>query len=165
MKRLTTNPSSSITHILWFFLLLITSCDSTRVFEGYKDFESKTWLAQEIISFNFVISESNQSYNLYYNIRNTLSYPYYNLYIVYELVDAGGKVLEKKMLEGNLMHPQTGEPLGSSAGGGVFDTQFPILTSYQFTKIGTYQIRLRQYMRMDKLPEIVAVGLRVEKTE
>ncbi len=165
MKQKTSNKALQTRYFLLFFIVLMNACDGARVFEGYKDLENKKWSARETVSFSFPISDTQQPYNLYYNIRNTLSYPYYNLYITYELLDAGGKVLETKMLDSNLMHPQTGEPMGSGAGGDLFDTQFPLLTRYQFAKIGTYQIRLRQYMRMDELPEIVAVGVRVEKSE
>jgi gliding motility-associated lipoprotein GldH len=36
------------------------------------------------------------------------------------------------------------------------------MKDYQFAKPGTYKVKLEQYMRMDTLPGIVAVGLRVE---
>ncbi len=147
--------------ILFFFFLF--SCDSARVFEQYKEFENRKWSAKNVVTFNFTIQDINQSYNIYYNVRNTLAYPYYNIYNTYELADQTGKIIESKMVENNLMHPQTGEPLGNAASGDLFDNQFPLLENYKFTKIGDYQLRIRQYMRMEELPEIVAVGIRVEK--
>ena len=35
---------------------------------------------------------------------------------------------------------------------------------YQFNNPGLYQFRIKQYMRMDSLPEIMSVGLRVERS-
>lgn len=150
-------------HLSTALLFFLFSCDNARVFEEYKNFENKKWSAREVVTFNFTIQDTNQSYRIYYNIRNMLTYPYYNIYSKYELADQTGKILESKMIENNLMHPQTGEPLGTAASGDLFDNQFPLLENYKFAKIGNYQLRLRQYMRMDELPEIVAVGIRVEK--
>jgi hypothetical protein len=39
------------------------------------------------------------------------------------------------------------------------------LPNYQFLKTGQYEIRIRQYIRLEELPEILAVGIRVEKAE
>jgi len=144
-------------------LLLFSACDDARVFEEYKNFENKKWSAKEVVTFSFTIQDINQPYTIYFNIRNTLSYPNYNIYNTYELADQTGKIVESKMVENNLMHPQTGEPLGAAASGDIFDNQFVLLENYKFAKAGSYQLRLRQYMRMDELPEIVAVGIRVEK--
>ncbi|MCU0392632.1 MAG: gliding motility lipoprotein GldH [Thermoflexibacter sp.] len=147
-----------------FLLIWLSSCDSTRLFEEYKDLPERKWRSAEAITFNFQITDTVQSYNLYYNIRNTLSYPYYNLYITYELLDGADKVIAQKMLQNNLMHPQTGEPYGDGIGD-LFDHRFVLLSDYKFSQSGSYKLRLRQYMRMNELPEIVAVGMRIEKAK
>lgn len=137
------------------------ACDSQRVFESYRDLRERKWADSQAISFEFTIPEAQTPYHLYYNIRNTLSYPYYNLYVVYELKDSTGKIISEKMIENNLMHPKTGEPYGKGIGD-LFDHRFPLLTNYRFPKSGKYTLYLRQYMRMKELPEIVAVGCRIE---
>jgi gliding motility-associated lipoprotein GldH len=151
----------------FFTLFFIVSfafyaCDSQRVFEGYYDLPEKKWVNSQVIHFDFEIQDTQAPYNLYCNIRNTLSYPYYNLYIVYELKDSTNKVLVEKMIENNLMHPKTGEPFGKGIGD-LFDHRFLLLSKYKFVQRGKYRLSLRQYMRMQELPEIVAVGCRVEK--
>lgn len=159
------NTKKQIVTFIYFSCLLIPfyACDSSRVFEEYKNFNNKKWAAKEVISFSFTIQDIQQPYTVYYNVRNTITYPYYNIYNTYELADQTGKIVESRMIENNLMHPQTGEPLGKAASGDLFDNQFPLLENYKFAKAGSYQLRLRQYMRMEELPEIVAVGIRVEK--
>lgn len=142
--------------------LFFYACDSQRIFEGYQDLPKRKWSDKEVVSFEFSVPEAQTPYHLYYNIRNTLSYPYYNLYIVYELKDSTGKVIAEKMIENNLMHPKTGEPFGKGIGD-LFDHRFPLLTNYRFPYSGKYTLHLRQYMRMKELPEIVAVGCRVER--
>ena len=140
------------------------ACDNLRVFEAFHDFPNKKWSAKESANFTFEIPNASVNYNLYYSIRNTLSYPYYNLYIRYELLDPEGKIIKNEMIDNNLMHPQTGEPLGSGSGD-LFDNQFSIASNYQFPKVGKYEIRIYQYMRLEELPEVLAVGVRVEKIE
>ncbi len=156
---------AGLSNLFLLLFLFLFACDSSRIFEGYKDFNNQKWSARETVSFSFEVQEINTPYTIYYQVRNMLSYPYYNIYVTYELTDADGKVITSKMIESNLMHPQTGEPLGKSAGSDVFDNRFPLLENYRFAQAGTYQIRLRQYMRMDELPDILAVGIRVEKSE
>ncbi len=151
----------------FFALFFIVSfafyaCDSQRVFEGYQDLPERKWVDSQVIHFDFEIQDIQVPYNVYYNIRNTLSYPYYNLYIVYELKDSASKVLAGKMIENNLMHPKTGKPFGKGIGD-LFDHRFPLLSKYKFAQRGKYRLSLRQYMRMQELPEIIAVGCRVEK--
>jgi gliding motility-associated lipoprotein GldH len=148
--------------LLFINSLLFYACDSQRVFEGYQDLPNRKWADKQTVSFEFNVQDAQTPYHLYYNIRNTLSYPYYNLYIVYELKDSTGKVIAEKMIENNLMHPKTGEPYGKGIGD-LFDHRFPLLTNYRFPQSGKYTLSLRQYMRMQELPEIVAVGCRVEK--
>ena len=61
-----------------------------------------------------------------------------------------------------LMDAKTGRPLGSGIGD-IYDHQFELLHDLKFNAAGTYKIILKQYMRKDPLPGILAVGIRVEK--
>jgi len=101
-------------------------------------------------------------YNIYYNLRNSLSYPYYNLYLTRYLTDEKGTQIESRLDEILLMDPKTGEPRGEGLGD-LFDHKVLIKNNYRFPKPGTYTIRIKQYMRQDPLPEILSVGIAVEK--
>ena len=62
------------------------------------------------------------------------------------------------------MHSKTGKPYGDGLGD-IFSHQLPLpaLSNVRFLKRGKYTFKLRHYMRRDLLPEIVSMGLRIEK--
>jgi gliding motility-associated lipoprotein GldH len=150
-----------LTYVFAMVLLLI-ACDSSRVYELNNEFENRIWIADSTQNFAFNITDSTSAYNLYYNLRNSASYPFRNIYVRYSLKDSSGNVLQTDLVNGQLFESISGKPLGEGLGD-VFDHQFSILEEYSFPGTGLYTIELNQYMRRDTLPEILAVGVRVEK--
>lgn len=142
---------------------LVVSCDSERMYEKNFDFDSRFWLPSEQPDFEFVIRDSIETYNLYCNIRNSVSYPYSRLFINAYLQDSAGGVLQKKLTEVLLFDPQTGKPFGESGIGDIYDQRVPVLTDFIFPYQGKYKMKFEHYMRVDSLQGILAVGLRVEK--
>lgn len=149
----------------WFLLAvtLLIACDQQRVYEENAELENGYWLADSAKRFTFSIEDTTSQYNVYYNIRNTISYPFQNIYIDYVLADSAGRQIEGDLINQNLFHPRTGEPFGSGLGD-VFDHQFLLLSDYEFPVQGAYTVSIRQYMRRDTLKDILSVGLRVENT-
>ena len=106
-----------------------------------------------------------EKYNLFMNLRNSLDYPYARIFVNYDLLKQDSTELNKKMVAEYLFDQKTGKPFGKSGIGDIYDHQFPILKNYSFKQVGVYKIRLNQFMRMDTIPGILAVGLRVERAE
>lgn len=161
MKNLLNKP---LRVVLCLALLSLFACDKNRVYEENKDIEESVWKIESEPAFDFEITDNTKPYNVKINIRNMASYPYYNIYVTYYLLDAEGKELTTAMKEFTLMDPKTGEPQGSGMGD-IFDNQFDLLTNYKFPKNGKYTVRYKQYMRQDPLPAIMSLGLRVETAE
>lgn len=149
----------------FFFLLLLFGCDSNRVFERYEEFKDKAWKIQEPAEFEFTISDVSKKYNVLYNVRNSLDYPYARLFIEYTLTDSTGAELSKKLLSNYLFDQKTGRPLGRSGLGDVYDHQFLLLQNQSFPNAGVYHMRLEQFNRLDTLTGILAIGVRVETAE
>ncbi len=150
----------SITAILLFLI----GCDSRRVFEDNYEFRERAWKIAEPVQFEFQIADTSKKYNLLMNIRNSLDYPYARIFVNYDLLQQDSS-LSKKMIAEYLFDQKTGEPFGTSSIGDIYDHQFPVLKNYSFDKTGLYKIKLNQFMRMDTIPGILAVGIRVEKVE
>lgn len=149
--------------ILFFlFALLIWSCDSDRLYEKNHDFEDRAWLSSDKPAFEFAVSDTLKSYNLYCNIRNSVDYPYSRIFINYSLQDSSGTSISRNLISAFLFEEKTGKPLGSSGLGDVYDQQVPILKNYQFKTSGTYSMKFGQFMRTDTLSGILAVGFRLE---
>ncbi len=139
---------------------LLAACGKEATFEGYKNLPNKTWRIDSTVVFAFNIAEHRKLYDLYYNVRNTISYPYYNLYTQVELVDASGKVLWNKLLDTNLLDAKTGKPYGTGIGD-MYDHEILLLKQYQFATQGLYTLKFKHQMRNDTLPDVMAVGVKV----
>lgn len=144
-----------------FFLFLMTSCDSSRIYEDNYDFPGNDWPLAEEPTFDFSIEDTSQVYNLGFNVRNAFNYPYYNLYYKYELLDSTNRILMSELKEIYLFDAKTGEPFGDGLGD-LFDHRQVLLTDYKFPFNGQFSLRFTQYMRQDTLPMILSVGARVE---
>lgn len=142
-------------------ILLASGCDDSRVFEKNYDFKEREWQVTEKPSFEFTVG-NNQSYNLYCNLRNSVAYPYSRIFINYTLKDPAGLELKKEMINTFLFNEKTGEPIGSSGLGDIYDQQLLLLKDFTFKQPGNYTIQFEQFMRTDTLQGLLAVGLRVE---
>ncbi len=150
--------------LLCLFFLLLMGCDTDRIYEENRDFHNKQWVVSDTPTFQFTIDDPQQTYNIYWNVRNTISYPYQNLYLTYFLEDTLGHRLDTDLHNMQLFAPKTGEPYGDGLGD-IFSHQFLAIPQHKFDTAGVYQIKLEQYMRTDTLPEIISVGVRVEEAE
>ena len=148
--------------ILIMSLALLTGCNTNTVYSEYEDLEDGKWYINHAPAFTFRIEDASQPYNIYYNLRNAISYPYYNLYLTRYLNDSTGRTIESRLDELLLMDAKTGEPNGDGLGD-IFDHKVLIKQNYRFPKAGQYTIRIKQYMRQNPLPDILSVGISVEK--
>jgi len=144
-------------------LFQLSACDSGIVYENYHDFSDKKWYADSTIKFTFEVIDTSKSYRLFYNVRHTIAYPYYNLYVKHSL-HPSGKETNWQRQDGNLMHPTTGRPLGQGSSD-LYTCRFSLFENYKFDKLGKYTFEIRQDMRADTLPEVLAVGFRLEHTK
>lgn len=143
--------------------MFLSACDDHRVFEKNHDFTERHWIATDQPEFEFEIADSTARYNLYCNLRNSASYPWSRVFVRYTLRDSTRKILEGALTEHFLFDAKTGKPFGSSGIGDLYDHQFPILENHTFPHTGKFTVSFGQYMRMDTLKGILAVGLRVER--
>ena len=145
-------------------LILITlaiSCDTARIYEVNNELADQGWLADSVQQFRFKISDTLQEYRILCNIRNTNSYPFRNIYVQYALADTTGNIMSSGLINRELFDATTGKPLGSGFGD-VYDHSFPLAENLSFPYRGEYDVSITQYMRRDTLPDVLAVGLRVE---
>jgi gliding motility-associated lipoprotein GldH len=145
-------------------ILLLSSCNSGRIYEDNRDFERRSWLANDTARFAFEIPAGHYQYNIQYNLRNTIGYPYSRIFVNFVLSDSTGQVLSSKLVSNYLFDLKTGAPFGSSGLGDIYDHRFPLLTAYGL-KAGKYSVTLQQFMRVDTLQGVLAAGVRVERSE
>jgi len=140
------------------FLGLI-SCSDRALMDQNKAIENKLWFNKQLPEFTVDIKDSSIPYNLYLNLRNTIDYPFSNIYVLVQQKnpDSTKKTYRVKVILAN----REGLWLGNSAGI-LFTHQVRFLKNYYFPKAGAYSFQLEQNMRLDPLPGINDVGLRLE---
>jgi len=144
-------------------ICFLFQCNADRVYESNVDFEDRIWLAEATQRFIFTVPDSISSYNVYCNIRNTLDYPNYNLYLKYWMYDSLGLPLKSDLINIELFNPKSGFPNGKSGLGDIFSHQVPILQEYNFKYSGNYTVVLQHFMRNDTLREVISVGVKLER--
>lgn len=161
--------AKSMMRISAFILLIVLGisfpgCGPSRIFEQDVPLEENVWKENNSLVYTLQVEDPAKAYDLFYNVRYDLDYPYYNLYVRLQVQDTAGHDLMADRHELVLLDPQTGKPLGSGIGG-VYDKEFTALQKMHFTQPGTYKVRVSQYMRMAHLPGIHSFGVRVSASE
>ena len=154
-----------ICFVVVMLAFIVWSCDENRVFEKNHDFEEIGWQLKDSVVFDFEIKDLKDSYNIYCNVRNSLNYPYARFFVRYELQDSSGKPLQKNLAETFLFDRKTGKPFGESGLGDIYDQRVQLLSKYQFPYSGKFKMMFQQEMRKDTIDGILAIGLRVERSE
>ncbi|WP_299704691.1 gliding motility lipoprotein GldH [uncultured Pontibacter sp.] len=142
--------------------LTLTACDPNRVYEQNVELPEKNWTVDNAPEFEFAIEDTTKRYNVYFNVRYSLAYDYYNLYLRHRLVAPDSSEVSSALHELHLMDAKTGKPAGKGSSD-TYDLQALALKDVAFPQAGTYKLQLTQYMRRDPLPSIGAVGVRVEE--
>lgn len=151
----------------WFvsifaFCLATSGCDKNVVYKAHEDIDDGLWYIKNKPTFKVEITDTTVTYNMYYLLRNTLQYPYYNLYITKTFTGPDQKVISNTLEEVFLSNETTGKPYGHGLGD-LFDHKIPFIKNYKFPRSGTYTFTLTQSMRQNPLPFVMSVGISVEK--
>lgn len=142
-------------------ILLSVSCDQNMVFDSFSAIPDNKWPSDSIINFSVDITDTTQNHNLYINIRNSIDYPYSNLWLFISIIPPDGKSF-KDTVEFTLAD-YSGKWLGN--GYGKFrDIRYLYKNNTYFPDSGQYFFQLQQGMRNNILEGISDIGIRLEKT-
>ena len=144
------------------FASMLFSCNDNRVYEHNFEFKNREWQIDTVPIFPIEVDDKLTICNLLINVRNGVNYPYYNLFLKYEILDSLRKPIREEQVEFIIMDPKTGQPLGSGSVD-LFFHKFLIAKDFKFPHKGKFYVRLIQYMREEKLKGIQSVGFRIEK--
>jgi len=111
-------------------------------------------------SFVVAISDTAARYNIFVTLRHTNAYPFSNLWLLISTNFAGEKPSTHRV-ELPLADKQ-GRWLGSGMDD-IFEHRIPIQQHARFDKAGSYHFSFEQNMRINPLPHVMSVGLRIEK--
>ena len=142
------------------FCLLLSSCTQLDVFEKDTTIPQYLWADTFKPAFNFDITDTTVQYKLFIVVRHTDAYRYDNLWL-----NIGSK------FPGDTMSYQKLElQLGNDATGwdgngmdDIWEVRKPIARGA--FRAGKYTFSIGQIMREDPLPNIMSVGVRIEKVQ
>lgn len=158
MTRIKNNRAA----LIIFSLFLIISCDPGRVYEKNIKIPDGVWEYNNPVLFEVAISDTITSYNLYINVRNSGMYPMQNLYMFITTTAPSGHSVKDTIQI--MLADNKGKWLGKGLGD-IWDLQRPYKKNVRFAQTGKYMFKFEQAMRVEKLPFILDVGLRIEQAE
>ena len=145
-------------------MVSVWGCDDRVVYKAHEDIKDGLWYIKNVPEFKVEIKDTVSTYNISYLFRNTLQYPYYNLYITRQFIGPNGRPISNALEELFVSNETTGKPFGNGLGD-LFDHKVVFVRNYRFPRSGIYTFKLAQSMRQNPLPFILSVGISVEKVE
>lgn len=145
-----------------FIAVLLNGCMPSPYYQKVYPLPKNEWKYENRLSFKFEIEDTAAMHNLYFIIRHTDAYPFSNIWLWIYTKQPGATTFKKSRMEIPLAET-SGQWLGRGMGE-IWEQRMPLTKddkSLVFTKPGIYEIQLEQNMRINPLPEILQVGLRV----
>lgn len=149
--------------INWAFtiviILLLGSCKSDVVYDQNLFLPAEGWHYKNKAAFDITIDDTTHYHNFFINLRINPDYEYSNLYVLmYGKSPAGDSTVRR--IDLTLAAPD-GKWLGKGTAS-VISYRIPIIQKY-IPKTGTYHFEIEQNMRVNTLPNVINVGIAVEK--
>jgi gliding motility-associated lipoprotein GldH len=141
-------------------LVLFASCDSKRIYEKNTEIPGNTWDAAQKVKFEVNITDTVSGNNVMINIRHAGLYPYSNLFMFINTTFPNGKTTRDTVE--CLLADDKGKWLGEGLGD-IWDARILFKRNVRFSQSGNYTFEFEQAMRVEQLPGVMDVGLRIEK--
>lgn len=142
------------------FLFLLSSCNSKIVYTNSQAMTEETWKLMDIIAFKVPITDTLNSNNVFFTIRNSSSYPFRNIYLFVTTISPDGKKITDT-LQYNLAD-EKGKWYGKGFGD-IHELNLPYKSNVYFPLKGTYEFKIQHGMRVENLKGVYDFGLRIEK--
>ena len=154
-------------HWFKFFLVLyiaisISACQTIDLYEQVTSYPDHQWASKQINQYQFKISDTNASYNMYFVIRHHNAYHYKNIWLQVN-TQAAGDSLQKQTININLADDMNGW-MGAGMDD-IYDHRVLINNKPMKLPLGAFKISTQQIMREDPLQNILTTGIRVEKAK
>lgn len=141
-------------------VILFSACNNNVVYDENKEVNQREWKTTDKLYYEVDITDTIKSYKLAINIRNTIEYPYSNIYFYMNTILPNGKVTKCDTIECYLAYPDgTWKGKGNSK---IRDNRFWIAKNVKFEQKGKYTFELRQATIDSTLKGICDVGLHLE---
>ncbi|TWW02310.1 gliding motility lipoprotein GldH [Chitinophaga pinensis] len=145
-------------------LLAVASCQPLKMdtYEKNLDIPGHEWAYANKPVFEVTVQPQDTAYlyNIYVNVRHKDSYPYSNIWLLVHTQFPGDKPVAQRVELP--LADVSGKWLGSGLDD-IYEHRIPIQQKAILDRPGTYKFTFEQNMRQNPLPDIMNVGLRIEK--
>jgi len=144
--------------------LVFIGCNKLDIFEKNISIPNYKWQQSWKPGFNFTISDTSTAYNIYIVIRHTDAYRYNNIWLNIGTRFPSDSTFKYQRFELVLSNDAKGwEGTGMDD---IWEVRKLITNGYvKFSKPGNYQFTVAQIMRENPLPNVMSVGVRVERVK
>lgn len=165
MKAIISRP---LLTILLGCSLLFSGCMESPYFQKQASIPGYEWNYKFTPSFEFEVTDTTYMYNVYFLMRHTEAYPYANVWMNVYTKTPEDTAFKKQRVNVELAATSgknNGQWLGRGMGE-IWEHKLRLTHESDTTILhrkGKYIFRFEQDMRVNPLPEVLQVGLRVEK--
>ena len=142
------------------FIVLITGCTYTSVYDKVYIVEEGNWFYSDTIEFSFEANDTESPCDFYLIVRNNNDYHYNNFIAFVELYFPNGK-MRRDTVQMQLA-TSSGKWLGSGIGD-VYTNEQLFIAGNKLPMSGTYTLKIIHAMRDELLLGINDVGVSVRK--
>ncbi len=140
---------------------MIISCKKNLTFSEFdSSFKSNRWEKKEVKEYNFIIDDETKYYNLTLVFSHVYGYQFPSIPIKVELTNTDNMeniVFDLQIIDKN------GKQIGDCAGD-ICDLKYTFKEKTKLLK-GKYKLKLSHTFNGPYLPNVIGVGLNVEKLE
>lgn len=146
--------------ILCIASMVMMSCGESAVYQNSKMLSEEGWPKYKVISFDYDSKDTTGNYRILVDIRNDNNYPFQNFWLFVHTMSPDS--VEYSDTLNCVLADNYGKWVGRSSGS-MYHVPVEFIHSTPFKKTGTYHFDLVQGMRMDTLPGIKEIGIRIVK--
>ena len=148
----------------FFSLLLLvctvfSSCNQNTFYQKTDAFPNETWNVDTTLIYPFTILDSLQFYNIYVDVRNSINYPYQNLYLFFTTQFPDGSRFTDTL--NCILCDAYGQWTGRGSGK-IKANRFTLKSKVRFQQKGDYIFLAQQAMREDDLKGITDFGITLQ---
>lgn len=144
--------------LLFLTGVLFTACQPRPVLNEKRTFPDRQWTNADTLDFEVAIQDTTQLYDLFLDVTHSPDFPNQNCYIkIYTRFPDGQRLGKLVSLE---LADKSGVWFGRCNKRSC-RLAVPLQTRAYFNKPGDYLFTIEQYTRMDTLPGIQSLGMRI----
>ncbi len=138
----------------------LLSCEDEALYHASRMIPNEGWYKNDVVSFDFDMADTTSSYNVLVDVRNNNDYPFQNFWLFIHTVMPDSTEFSDTL--NCVLADNYGKWIGKSSGS-MYHVPVAFRLDAKFPQTGKYHLDLLQGMRMDVLPGIKEIGVRVLK--